>query len=54
MGFADGAFTPSSIARHHSVSPPTRHGRNVGFQQTMLVLLVGPVAVAGRVLLNRA
>jgi len=38
MGFADGAFTPSSIAATIQLSPPTRHGRNVGFQQTMLVL----------------
>ena len=38
MGFADGAFTPSSIAATIRLSPPERHGRNVGFQQTMLVL----------------
>lgn len=38
MGFADGAFTPSSIAATIQLSPPERHGRNVGFQQTMLVL----------------
>ena len=38
MGFADGAFTPSSIAATIQLSPPARHGRNVGFQQTMLVL----------------
>lgn len=38
MGFADGAFTPASIAATVQVSPPERHGRNVGFQQTMLVL----------------
>lgn len=38
MGFADGAFTPASIAATVNVSPPERHGRNVGFQQTMLVL----------------
>ncbi len=38
MGFADGAFTPASIAATVRVSPPRRHGRNVGLQQTMLVL----------------
>jgi predicted MFS family arabinose efflux permease len=38
MGFADGAFTPASIAATIKLSPPERHGRNVGFQQTMLVL----------------
>lgn len=38
MGFADGAFTPASIAATVQVSPPERHGRNVGLQQTMLVL----------------
>ena len=38
MGFADGAFTPASIAATIQLSPPQRHGRNVGFQQTMLVL----------------
>jgi MFS family permease len=38
MGFADGAFTPASIAATIKLSPPQRHGRNVGFQQTMLVL----------------
>jgi predicted MFS family arabinose efflux permease len=38
MGFADGAFTPASIAATIKLSPAKRHGRNVGFQQTMLVL----------------
>jgi predicted MFS family arabinose efflux permease len=38
MGFADGAFTPASIAATIKLSPAERHGRNVGFQQTMLVL----------------
>jgi predicted MFS family arabinose efflux permease len=38
MGLADGAFTPASIAATIQLSPPERHGRNVGFQQTMLVL----------------
>ena len=38
MGFADGAFTPASIAATIRLSPTIRHGRNVGFQQMMLVL----------------
>ena len=38
MGFADGAYTPASIAATVSASPPERHGGNVGLQQTMLVL----------------
>ncbi len=38
MGFADGAYTPSSIAATIHQSPPERHGRNVGLQQSMLVL----------------
>src|ERR1700678_1946254 len=29
MGFADGAFTPPSIAATIQLSPPERHGRNV-------------------------
>jgi predicted MFS family arabinose efflux permease len=38
MGFADGAFAPASISAAIEMSPPERHGRNVGFQQTMMVL----------------
>jgi predicted MFS family arabinose efflux permease len=38
MGFADGAFAPASICAAIAISPPERHGRNVGLQQTMLVL----------------
>jgi predicted MFS family arabinose efflux permease len=38
MGFADGAYAPASIAAAIQMSPPGRHGRNVGFQQTMMVL----------------
>ena len=38
MGFADGAYTPASIAATIAVSPEDRHGRNVGLQQTTLVL----------------
>ena len=36
MGFADGAYTPASIAATIAVSPEDRHGRNVGLQQTTL------------------
>lgn len=39
MGFADGAFTPASISATIKVSPPERHGRNIGIQQMMLPLL---------------
>jgi MFS family permease len=38
MGFADGAYAPASISAAIEMSPPERHGRNVGFQQTMMVL----------------
>ena len=38
MGFADGAYTPASIAATIHQSSPDRHGRNVGLQQSMLVL----------------
>ncbi len=38
MGFADGAYTPASIAATVRASPPERLGGNVGLQQTMLVL----------------
>ena len=38
MGFADGAYTPASIAATIAVSPEERHGRTVGLQQTTLVL----------------
>jgi predicted MFS family arabinose efflux permease len=38
MGFADGAYAPASISAAIAISPPERHGRNVGFQQTMMVL----------------
>lgn len=40
MGFADGAYTPASIAETLEVSPPQRSGRNIGFQQ-MTALLFG-------------
>lgn len=38
MGFADGAFTPPSIAATLEASPPKRHGLNIGIQQMMLPL----------------
>lgn len=38
MGFADGTFTPASITATVAMSRPDQRGRNVGFQQTMLVL----------------
>lgn len=38
MGFADGAYTPASIVATIHQSPPERQGRNVGLQQSMLVL----------------
>lgn len=49
MGFADGAFTPASIASTIEASAPQRAGRNVGFQQTMLPLFglgLSPLIVA--------
>ena len=49
MGFADGAFTPASIAATINASPPERRGRNVGFQQNMnnlLGLALAPLLVA--------
>jgi predicted MFS family arabinose efflux permease len=48
MGFADGAYVPASISATIEVSPPERHGRNVGIQQMMLPLLglgVAPLMV---------
>lgn len=48
MGLAEGAFTPASIIATMDASPPKRHGRNVGIQQTMHVLLglgLAPIAV---------
>jgi MFS family permease len=49
MGFEDGAFTPASITATIQMSPPERDGRNVGRQQTMLVLFglgLSPLLVA--------
>ena len=50
MGFADGAYTPSSITATVEASPAERHGRNVGIQQMTLTLFglgFAPLAVAG-------
>jgi predicted MFS family arabinose efflux permease len=38
MGFADGAYTPASIAATMAASAPQRHGMNIGIQQMMLPL----------------
>jgi MFS family permease len=38
MGFADGAYTPTSIVATLEASRPTRHGLNLGIQQMMLPL----------------
>jgi predicted MFS family arabinose efflux permease len=50
MGFADGAYTPVSIAATLDASPPQRHGLNIGIQQMMLPLFglgLAPLFVAG-------
>ncbi|KAA1009765.1 MFS transporter [Paraburkholderia panacisoli] len=39
MGFAEGAYTPVSIVATIDASKPTRHGFNIGLQQTMMPLL---------------
>ena len=49
MGFADGAYTPVSIAATLDASPPQRHGLNIGIQQMMLPLFglgLAPLFVA--------
>ncbi|MFM0619760.1 hypothetical protein PQR37_37515 [Paraburkholderia nemoris] len=38
MGFAAGAYTPTSIAATLEASKPTWHGRNIGIQQMALPL----------------
>ena len=38
MGFADGAYTPASIAATIEASPLAHRGRNIGFQQMTLTL----------------
>ncbi|RQU02032.1 MFS transporter [Burkholderia cenocepacia] len=48
MGFAEGAYTPSSITATLDASDPARHGRNVGIQQAALPLLglgIAPILV---------
>jgi predicted MFS family arabinose efflux permease len=50
MGFADGAYTPVSIAGTLAASPPNRRGLNIGIQQMMLPLFglgLAPLFVAG-------
>jgi predicted MFS family arabinose efflux permease len=50
MGFADGAYTPTSIAATIEASAPQRHGLNIGIQQMMLPLCglgLAPLLVAG-------
>lgn len=39
MGISEGAFTPASIVATLEASKPTRHGRNLGIQQTMVALI---------------
>src|SRR5262249_21095776 len=49
MGFADGAYTPVSIAGTLEASAPQRSGRNIGIQQTMMPLFglgLSPLFVA--------
>src|ERR1700689_3300684 len=50
MGFADGAYTPTSIAATIEASAPQRHGLNIGIQQMMLPLCglgIAPLLVSG-------
>ena len=49
MGFADGAYTPTSIAATLEASAPQRRGLNIGIQQMMLPLCglgLAPLLVA--------
>jgi MFS family permease len=49
MGFADGAYTPASIAATLDASAPGRRGLNIGIQQTMMPLFglgLAPLFVA--------
>lgn len=49
MGFADGAYTPASIAGTLAASAPRRHGLNIGIQQMMMPLFglgIAPLFVA--------
>jgi predicted MFS family arabinose efflux permease len=48
MGFAEGAYTPASIVATLEASKPSRHGLNIGFQQTAFPLFglgVAPILV---------
>lgn len=48
MGFAEGAYVPSSIIATLDASKPTRHGLNIGIQQTAMPLFglgIAPVLV---------
>jgi predicted MFS family arabinose efflux permease len=50
MGFADGAYTPVSIASTMAASAPQRRGLNIGIQQMMMPLFglgLCPLFVAG-------
>ena len=50
MGFADGAYTPVSIAATMAASAPQRRGFNIGIQQMMMPLFglgLAPLFVAG-------
>lgn len=50
MGFADGAYTPVSIAATMAASAPHRRGLNIGIQQMMMPLFglgLAPLFVAG-------
>jgi predicted MFS family arabinose efflux permease len=49
MGFADGAYTPASIAATLDAAPPRRHGLVIGIQQMMLPVCglgLAPLAVS--------
>lgn len=49
MGFADGAYTPASIAATLDAAPPSRHGLAIGVQQMMLPVCglgLAPLAVS--------
>ncbi|AEA60155.1 MFS transporter [Burkholderia gladioli] len=48
MGFSEGAYTPASIVATLDASKPTRHGLNIGIQQTAMPLLglgIAPIVV---------
>ncbi|CAH2894437.1 MAG: hypothetical protein PCALPYG88_0695 [uncultured Paraburkholderia sp.] len=48
MGFSEGAYTPASIVATLDASKPTRHGLNIGIQQTAMPLFglgIAPIVV---------